>query len=385
MPSTCNRARLFASATLFAITACSSGQVNLPAKGSDNPASQTANAHFGSDAPADTTSILKKLTKDVVIGSTIDPSNGDKAPRAISLASGSRGLLQKGQLLVCNFDDKAGTAGAGTTMELLDPKPHSKPTRFVQSVAIEGCDGDAITHSFDIFGSGLTSHDVVDFNAEAQAVRTYSGSPFKLPLSDAFAFALGPYEPSYVFASDAARGSIISISEGFYGDGKALEVADGFAADKSKSGGELGPSGLRYNQASDTLYIVDAVSNTVVAFEHASDLLVRDEIVVEPGGKTFKCKHKPVTCGKLIYAGSPLNAPMFSALLPNGNLIVANTGGRANTLVELTPAGQILDTKVVDKNSTQGVFGLMATGTDDSDTALFFTDTNANDVQELKQ
>ena len=385
MPSTCNRATLFATATLFAIAACSSSQVNLPSKGFDNPASQISNTHRASDAPADTTSILKKLTKDVVIGSSIDPGNGDKAPRAISVASGSRGLLQKGQLLVCNFDDKTGAAGAGTTIELLDPKPHSKPTRFVQSDAIQGCDGDAITHSFDIFGSGLTSHDVVDFNAEAKAVRTYSGSPFKSPLSDAFAFALGPYEPSYVFASDAARGSIISISEGFYGDGKALEVADGFAADKSKSGAELGPSGLQYNQASDTLYIVDSITNTVVAFEHASELLVRDEIVVQPGGKKFKCKHKPVTCGKLIYAGSPLDAPMASALLPNGNLIVANTGGTANTLVELTPAGQILDTKVVDKNSTQVVFGLMATGTNDSDTALLFTDTNTNDVQELKQ
>ncbi len=385
MPSTCNRATLFAAATLFAIAACSGGQVNLPIKSSDNPASHISNTHFGSDAPADTTSILKKLTKDVVIGSTIDPSNGDRAPRAISVASGSRGLLQKGQLLVCNFDDKTGTAGAGTTMELLDPKPHSKPTRFVQSDAIQGCDGDAITHSFDIFGSGLTSHDVVDFNAAAKAIRTYSGSPFKSPLSDAFAFALGPYEPSYVFASDAARGSIISISEGFYGDGKALEVADGFATDKSKSGAESGPSGLQYNQASDTLYIVDAITNTIVAFEHASDLLVRDEIEVQPSGKTFKCKHKPVTCGKLIYAGSPLDAPMFSALLPNGNLIVANTAGTANRLVELTPAGQILDTKVVDKNSAQGIFGLMATGTNDSDTALFFTDTNTNDVQELKK
>ena len=64
---------------------------------------------------------------------------------------------------------------------------------------------------------------------------------------------------------------------------------------------------------------------------------------------------------------------------------MANTGGTANTLVELTPAGQVLDTKVVDKSATQGVFGLAAIGTNDANTALYFTDTNSNNVQELKQ
>ena len=76
---------------------------------------------------------------------------------------------------------------------------------------------------------------------------------------------------------------------------------------------------------------------------------------------------------------------MAAALLPNGNLIVANTGGTANTLVELTPQGQVLDTKVIDTSSTQGVFGLAARGKGDSDTVLFYTDTNSNSVHELSR
>lgn len=382
MRSSCGRASLLALAALFACASCSAGQANILSGGSDDSARQTSGA--ASRAPADTTSILKKLTKDVVIGSTVDPSNGDQGPRAISVASASHGLLQAGQLLVCNFEDEGGTAGNGTTIELLAPKPGSKPARFVQSNSIEGCDGDAITHSFDIFGSGMTSHDVVEFSSEAKVLRTYSGSPFKVPFADAFASAHGPYAPAFVFAGDAKAGSIISISEGFYGDGKALQVADGFATSGSTPA-MLGPSGLQYDKSLDTLYIVDGVTDTVVAFEHASNLLEPDEIIVQPGGKTFKCKHKPATCGKLVKAGSPLNAPIASALLPNGNLIVANTEGTANTLVELTPTGQILDTKVVDKSSAQGVFGLVATGSTDSNTVLFFTDTNDNDVHELER
>jgi len=60
-------------------------------------------------SPADTTSILKLLTKDVTIGSTVDPANGDKGPRAVTVVQGSGGKLKKGQLLVCNFEDSSGT------------------------------------------------------------------------------------------------------------------------------------------------------------------------------------------------------------------------------------------------------------------------------------
>ena len=44
-------------------------------------------------------------------------------------------------------------------------------------------------------------------------------------------------------------------------------------------------------------------------------------------------------------------------LPPNGNLVVANSKG-GNKLVELTPAGTVLATKVVDSKQTPAVFGL---------------------------
>jgi hypothetical protein len=384
MPSSHDRATLLAIATLFVTSSCG-GYTGLPSNGSGNSALQIPHARFPSGAPADRTSILKGLKKEVVIGSTVDPGNGDRAPRAVSIVSASKGVLKAGQLLVCNFDDKAGTAGNGTTIEVLDARPGSKPARFVQSSSAKGCDGDAFTHSFDIFGAGLTAPAVVEFSSKGKILKTYSGSLFKAPFSDTFATAHGTLAPAYLFSSDAQAGSIVSISEGFYGNGEALQVAEGFAVNKAGPASALGPSGLQYSKSLDTLYIVDGVTNTVVAFEHASNLLEPDEIVVNANGKTFKCKHKAVTCGELVYAGSPLNAPIASALLPNGNLVIANTAGKANTLVELTPTGQVLDTKVVDKSSAQGVFGLTAVGTTDSNTALFFTDTNDNSVHELER
>ena len=76
-------------------------------------------------------------------------------------------------------------------------------------------------------------------------------------------------------------------------------------------------------------------------------------------------------------------APVAAALLPNGNLIVANTQG-GNKLVELTPAGKVLAIKAVDKSATPHVFGLASAGTSDTNTVVFFTTTEDSTVHELE-
>lgn len=368
---------------LLASSGCAAHAV--PPSDGVNPALQASSISATDSRPADTKSILKKLTKDVIIGSTVDAKNGDEGPRAISIVpNDSHGLLTKGQLLVCNFEDSAGVAGNGTTIEILDPTPSSTPVRFFQSTLIKGCDGDAISaRGGTVYGAGLSSGKIAVISKKGMLSKTYSGKTVTDPFSDTTADPPQNFSPLYLYAGDTASGGILSVSVGFYGNGLATQVAKGFAVSKGSQG--LAPSGLQYDRTIDTLYIVDGVTNTIVAFSNSSKLLDKDEIIVQPGGKTFMCKYPKTTCASLVYDGSALNAPMASALLPNGNLIVANTQGTANTLVELTPQGQVLDTKVIDQSSTQGVFGLVARGTNDSNTVLFFTDTNSNNVQELEQ
>ncbi|HEY2476336.1 MAG TPA: hypothetical protein VGI19_16230 [Candidatus Cybelea sp.] len=333
----------------------------------------------------DMKSVLKGLTQDVVIGSAVDAKNGDKGPRELTIAHGSvHGLLTKGQLVFCNFEDSHGNPGAGTTIEALNPKRGSSPQRFIQNAALKGCDGAAVhPHYGTVYAGGLTSGKLAQFGKRGSLMKTYGGKLFADPFADIIADPPQNFSPLYVYVG-TTHGTIVSISVGFYGNGVATEVAKGFAVRRGSRGG-LAPSGFEYAGSSDTLYIVDGANNTIVSFFNASDLVDKDEIIVEPGGKTFKCKYPKTTCGTLIYNGSPLDAPMASALLPNGNLIVANTQGTANTLVELTPTGKVLDTKVVDKSSTQGIYGLVARGTDDANTVLFYSDTNDNSVHELSR
>ncbi len=388
MPTFNNRVLVLIAGTLFATSACG-GNTTVPT-GVAGSMSRVSAPGTGFIVPNDTTSILKKLTKDVEIGSTVDGKNGDMGPRAISLVRSTFGL-KKGQLLVCNFEDSAGTAGKGTTIEVLNPTPHSKPVTFTQSTKVEGCDGSAVTETNTVYGTGMLSGLVAQFD-QAGSLKKSFGSHIDVPFADADAFCGLPYAPEDIYASDSKTGSIVKFEFISVSGGKttATDVISGFGVNKGSGWSVLGPSGIQYNSqrtgslCNDTLYIVDGVDNTVVAVSTASNLLQKDEIVVQPGGKKFKCAHPQDTCATLVYSGSPLNAPVASALLPNGNLIVANTKG-GNKLVELTPAGKVLATKTIDKSATGHVFGLVASGTSDSDTVLFYTDTKTNTLQELKQ
>ncbi len=380
------RIALLSAALLVAVSACG-GNNAVPSMAQGAPNAAAAQAGAGIEPlgiqPDDTTSILKKLKKDVVIGSTVDPKNGDKLGHGVAIVKGTYGL-KKGQVLVCNFADKTGAAGKGTTVDVFNPSPGSKPTTLVQNAKSEGCAGDAITSANDVAAAGMTSGYLALYTDKGKLIsKDTKGAPFVAPFSVLDASNPNLYAAEYIFASDAGSGSIVSFSINYYGNTKPTAVISGFDVNKKSGWTALGPSGLAYNAKKDTLYAVDGVDNTVVAFSHASELLVSDEIVVQKGGKTFKCKYPKTTCGTLVKSGSPLNAPVAMTILPNGNLVVANTAG-GNTLVEMTPTGQVLDTKVVDTNKTAAVFGLGATGTNDTDTKLFFTDTNKNNLQELE-
>jgi hypothetical protein len=380
--------------TLLIISACGgNGIAPSNAITTSTGSVQGSNVDSNGPAPTDTKSILKLLKKNVTIGSTVDPANGDMGPRAVTVVQNNFGKLKMGQVLVCNFEDSSGNAGNGTTIEKFDPVASSKPTTFFQNSKIEGCDGDAIDGSDDVYATGLTSK-VMALIVKGKLKKTY-GSPITDPLGNGEAPMLYGYSPELVFVGNSDTGGVDSFSFGGYGTGKGKEVINGFDVNKGSGFSALGPSGIAYwcgvlpgsgmcpyKHPQDTLYVADGACNAVVAISHASSLLEKDEITIQPGCTKFTCVYPKTSCATLVKAGSPLNKPVAMAILPNGNLVVANTGN--NTLVEMTPTGKVLDTKVVDTSKTPGIFGLAATGTSDSTTTLFYSDTNTNTLHELE-
>jgi len=203
---------------------------------------------------------LKLLKKDVTIGSTVDPTNGDMGPRAVTVVQYNFGKLKKGQLLVCNFENSSGTAGEGTTIEQFDPVPNSKPTTFLQNSAIEGCDGDAIDGGDQVYATGFTSKVMVRINQKGQLKKTY-GSVTQ-PLGDGEGPMLYDYSPELVFIGNADTGGVDSFGFGGYGGGPRKEVIDGFDVNKAQDGARSGHRASRIGAAS-CLVRVSARTRTI--------------------------------------------------------------------------------------------------------------------------
>jgi hypothetical protein len=364
-----------ATVALLAIAACT-GRSNLLPGGSMTSVSAPA----GYPVATDNTSLLKLLKKQVVIGSTIDPKFGQLNPYGLTVATSTAGDFTAGDLAVCNFNDNKNVQGTGFTIVALHPTPGSKPLLVSSDKTLLGCAALALSPSDDIWASAFAANDVPIISPSGKSEGNIKGKPFDHPWGQVYA---QPKSASPVFyVSDAGAGTIVRINLGskFTYD----VIAKGFAVNHGKPGSIFAPSGLAYDPSVDALYIVDGTNNTIVALDNVTSIK-SGGVIVQKGGKTFK--GPSAGDAKLVFSGSPLNGPVSSALLPNGNLVIGNTGNPSgsNIMVELTPSGKLLDTRNVDKGASGALFGIVATGSTDSNTKIYFNDDNDNNLQVLEK
>ncbi len=374
-----HRARYLVAAAILATSACA-GTHAVPTAGLGPDSAFVVTVP---DA-VDTKSILKQLTKTVTIGSTVDATNGDKAPHGLLIAKIGTSKIKKGQLVVCNFSNKSNAAGQGTTIEALNAKAGSTSVQVTQNSAAKGCAALAVTMGGTVIDAAFSSKLIATFDTTGTYTAIKSskkGRSIVEPFGAAYGQTKGLYPSLIIFATDASTGQLLSIDITNFPYFSVTPIATGFAVNKKAGAAALGPAGLSYNAKTDTLYVVDGVDNTLVAISGATNIRLTNAVTVLPGGKTFKYGKGIKPCASLVYNGSALKGPVASTLLPNGNLIVANaTGG---SLVEMSSAGKVLATKVVQKGSVPAVFGLAASGTTDANTVLYYTNAVTNTVQEL--
>ena len=117
------------------------------------------------------------------VGSTVDPINGDQNPYGLVVAPETSGLISKGDLVVCNFNDgPTNTQGKGTTIVGLHPGTGSKPYRIAQSADLRGCNALTMLPDDSISAAAWGSN----LNPLVSATGTV-GTPF----SDTFAGTVG--------------------------------------------------------------------------------------------------------------------------------------------------------------------------------------------------
>jgi hypothetical protein len=271
-----------AAVAVLLMTGCG-GRAN-PLPGGSAYASSALAPTLAAFGLADETSILKLDKKQVVIGSTIDPKYHQLNPYGLAVASKTSGHLTKGDLVVCNFNDKQNGQGTGFTVVALHPAPGSKARLIVADKKLTGCAALALDNLDTIWATAFSANDDVAFSTQGVLQWDNGGKPFDRPWGQAG--APNPHLPDETFyESNAANGAILKVvfDDGYH----AVAIAKGFAVNHGKPGSIFAPAGLTYDRKGDVLYIADGTDNTVVAFSKVSTIKSHG-IVVEAGGKRSK-------------------------------------------------------------------------------------------------
>jgi hypothetical protein len=386
----------------LAATACN-GSVNNQALPGLSPQQNPAALFTGHRHRSDPTSLLKTLKKQIAIGSTVDAKNKDKDPMGLAIVATtppSPGKLAKGDLLACNFSSKT-KSGAGTTIELLKPAAGSKPVRFAQDAKLGGCDSLSIDGNGNPWAAAATAKQVSQLNTSGKIGTPVTGAGIP------YGVETGCNEvPCYFYATQVAWSGDVStgsvLLDATCQSGCTYPKTKIFAKfpTAQRSGRSLGPTGIAYDpqftmkssQSIASLYVVDGAINTVIAvggacgktYSITSIINANSLIVKYAGGKTtFTGKLAPYAC--VVSSGGKLNAPVSVAVLPNHNILVANSGDNNLVEIETTMPGKQIGWRNVDRGAAGALGGIAAIGTSDATTKIYFTDGNANSVMALQK
>jgi hypothetical protein len=348
-----------------------------------------------------------------MVGSTVDPINGDLNPYGLVVAPATAGLITKGDLVVCNFNDgPTNTQGQGTTIIGLHPVAGSKPYRIAQSANLQGCNALTMLPDGSISAAGWTSNMNPLVSASGVVGAPFSDT-FADPWGEAFVAATAT-QPAALYVANAPDnngvvagpgtgtlpGTIDRISLDVDAQTSFTEIVTGFCSG-GVAGFIFGPSGLTYDPASDTLYIVDTSSASVIALTGVSSI-PKDGVVVNGQCTATTPTPEPTFSGpsmasaKIIAHGPPLRAPISAALLKNGDLVVGNAdiiapkvapppSPTTNLLIEVSPVvpGGFVGQLQIDSGSSGAIFGIAATVDAAGNQIIYFNNDNNSAVMQL--
>ena len=328
---------------------------------------------------------LAGLRHHPTLASTI-ADNGDLNPYAVVVAPVSSGKIQKGDVLVDNFNNVSNLQGTGGT--IVDYNPSTQATTLFAKMPqnLPQCPGGIglstamtmLSSGWVIVGStpsadGTTATKgqgcllVFDSNGNLstvwsgpqingpwgnmatidrgdQATLFVSMSGFDVPGPDKLDPATG--EPAIVRKATVLRIRLAVPAGGPPKIADQTVIADGFGQRADKDVFLIGPTGLAL--IGDTLYVSDAVDNRIVAIADAAT------------------RSKSAGVGTKVAEGGMMQRPLALIATPEGHLIACNA--QNGQVVEIDPvSGQQIAAKWIDTNEAQSppgngdLFGLAMT------------------------
>jgi hypothetical protein len=338
----------------------------------------------------------------LTVGSTVDPTNGDSNPYGLTIAPETAGLITKGDLVVCNFNDSpANNQGAGTTIIGLHPgTTPAAPYRIAQSATLKGCNALTMLPDDSISAAAWSSNMNPLVSATGTVGAPFAADTFAQPWGEAFVAAKGT-QPAALYVSNApANNGVVAIGgtidrislDANNVQTSFTEIVSGFCSG-GVPGAIFGPAGLTYDASIDTLYVVDSSSASVIAIAGVSNI-PKDGVVVN--GQCSATTPTPVptfsgpsmASAKVIAHGAPFVTPISAALLKNGDLVIGNgdigvqaASKTTNLLIEVSPVlpgGFVGQPVQVETGAPGALFGLAATVNAQGNQIIYFNDDSAN-------
>jgi len=320
----------------------------------------------------DDEAFLDRLDSINLVASTV-PADGDVNPYGVFIVPRSVGHLERGNILVSNFNDSANLQGTGTTIVQVTPK--GAVTLFADITATSlgsSCPGGVglttalvvLRRGWVIVGSLPTTDGtsatmsagcLIVLDSDGHVVATFSGNgingPWDMTVADRG-------ERAALFVTNVLNGDVSQGMPHVVNQGTVLRldldvpetgsgvpqlkatttIGSGFAETADPGALVIGPTGVGLGE-DGVLYVADSVNNRITAIPNASS------------------RQTSASTGNEVTRNGALSDPLGLTIAPNGDIITAN--GNDGNLVETTPRGVQVAVKTVETATGAGsLFGL---------------------------
>ena len=310
------------------------------------------------------------------ISSTV-PSNGDINPYGVFRISRSVGRLQRGNILVSNFNNSANLQGTGTTLVQIAPDGTFSLFAQIDPSSLPGpCPGGVgLTTALVVLRSGwvivgsLPTTDgmadtaqagcllVLDSNGNVAETITDAqiNGPWDMTVFDRTGEEGNHASQADLFVTNVLNGTVaaggnivnegtvirvaLSVSSGSAPTVKSITViGSGFSERTDPAALVIGPTGVALSKNNKLLYVADSLNNRIGA--------IRDPLTRQSSDNT----------GSTLSIGGSLNDPLGMTLATNGDILTTN--GNDGNMVVTKPNGVQSATILLDPAGAGVLFGL---------------------------
>lgn len=314
-------------------------------------------------------SILRELSPASLVSTSTIPSNGDVNPYGVAFVPRkfpSGGPLSPGDVLVANFNNSSNSQGTGTT--IVSVTPAGQQSLFFQGPAGLGLSTalGVLKKGFVLVGNVPTTDGTCSTIQQGSLLVLNPQGMQVTALADK-ALLNGPWDLTVneqgssvqVFVSNVLSGTVsrldIDTTGGTFHVNGMTQIASGYTQRCDPAALVVGPTGLAFDDRTETLYVASTGDNAVYAIHDA--------------GRTGHDHGM----GELVYSDvEHLRGPLGLVLAPNGHLIASNgdaVNGDPNhpsELIEFTRSGHFVNAMSVDSAGQGGAFGIAIRGADDA-------------------